>query len=263
MLFRNTKLTFSAAVTFLSMPATAQYIDSAQPDIYLYGNSAVQTGPNADIPWIYMHDQSILNHDAGKIAYAYLYDQAIESVHATQSWLFTNNQSAVTIGAGADLSWLIMSDQSTAAFSGGNLGWAIIGGGAHASFDLANGAKLSWLWFANNGGSAAITGYGLVATASSVSGTSATGTPFSINVTFAPCAWNVGCSNTSIDAAHYSGLQLIDLGPGPNPVPGPVPTPSPGGVPDAPVWAMLILGFGTLGTRLRARRHAARQTGTA
>jgi hypothetical protein len=204
-----------------------------------------------------------LNHDGGSISWSYLYDQATESVRATQSWLFTYNQSAVTIGTGADLSWLVMSDQTTAAFSGGNLGWAVVGGGAHASFDMANGATMSWLWFAENGGSAVISGYGLVATANSVSGKSAAGTPFSINVTFTPCDWGAGCSATPIDAAHYSGLQLIDLGPGPSPVPGPDPSPVPGGVPDAPVWAMLILGFGTLGARLRGRRRAAVQTGAA
>lgn len=41
--------------------------------------------------------------------------------------------------------------------------------------------------------------------------------------------------------------------PGPSPTPGPQPTPSPGPVPEPATWAMLILGFGAIGSSMRRR----------
>lgn len=242
-----------AALALLSNPASAQYINGYTSSVYLFGNSAAQTGPNADISYMNMYDQSTFDHDGGSVSWAYLYNQSTENVRATQSWLHTYDKSTVTIGSGANMSWLVMAGQSTAVVTGGNLSWAVVGGNANATLDLSNGATVGGLWFANSGGSAVISGYGLVATQSVVSGQSATGTPFSINVTFTPCDWGVGCSGTPIDAANYSGLQLINLGS------VPPPPPVPGAVPEAPTWAMLILGFGFVGAHVRGRRKVMRR----
>ncbi len=244
-----------ASLALLSNPATAQYINGYASSVYLFGTNVAQTGPNANISYVNMYDRSIFDHDGGSVSWAFLHDQSTENVRATQSWLYTYDQAAATIGSGANMSGIIMAGQSTAVLNGGNLGLAVVGGNASANLDMSSGATVSGLWFANSGGAAVIRGYGLAATQSVVSGQSATGTPFSINVTFTPCDWGVGCLGTPIDAANYAGLQLINLGA----VPTPPPPPVPGTVPDAPAWTMLILGFGFVGAQVRVRRTESRR----
>ena len=231
----------------LPAPLLARYVNGDAPYISVAGTDVVQAGPFAAIGSIYMAGQSIFNHDGGDVSRAYLRDQSHETVAANQSSLHSYDNVTVTISAGADLGWLVMAGNSAATMTGGTLVWAVIGDNARATFNLAEAGSLSRLWFADADGKATIRGYNLTASTYSVSGKSADGTDFSIGMTFTPCGWSVGCSLADFDPYDFAGLELIDLGA----------QLEAGAVPDAPTCTMLVIGFGTVGTRIRRRRAVA------
>jgi hypothetical protein len=137
-----------------------------------------------------------------------------------------------------------MYGSSTATMTGGALSIAVIGETAQALFDFSAGGALSSLRFADTGGRVTVRGYNLVASSSSIDGQHRDGTPFSMSMTFSPCAWNISCYPENIDLDNFSGLRLDNLGA----------LPSTGGVPDVSTWSLLLVGFGVIGGVARRQR---------
>lgn len=244
-MFENiSKSLFTAAMLAVAAPASAVLVDSPVAFVSLSGSDALETGPNANISFAYLYDNSTFDHNGGSVSFAYLYNQSRETVRATQSWLYSYDQSNVIIGDGADMSWLVMFGNSSATMTGGTLAIAVIGENANALFDFTNAGSLSSLRFADTGGRVTVRGYNLVATSSSIDGQRSDGSAFSMSMTFSPCAWDVSCYPESIDPGNFAGLQLDNLGM----------LPPTGGVPDASTWSLLLIGFGAMGGVARRRR---------
>jgi hypothetical protein len=235
---------FLAVLAMAAAPASAAYVNGPLSGFNGSGTDTLETGPNADISFVTMNDQSVFDHNGGNVSFAYLRNQSRETVKATQSWLYSYDQSTVVIGTGADLTWLIMADDSAATMNGGSLVIAEIGGNSRVLFDFANAGSLSSLRFNDIGGRVTVRGYNLVASSSAVDGRRADGTVFSMSMSFSPCAWGVGCDPVAIDPENFAGLLLDNLGT----------LPVPDAVPDASTWALLVLGFGAVGGQIRRRR---------
>lgn len=244
MIKKLSKLAIFASTIAIAAPVSAIVVDSPLSFVSLFGTDALETGPNAQISFAYLYDQSTFDHNGGNVSWSYLYNQSRQTVRATQSWLQSYDQSNVIIGDGAEMSWLVIYGNSTATMAGGALSIAVIGDTAKALFDFSAGGALSSLRFADTGGRVTVRGYNLVASSSSIDGQHRDGTPFSMNMTFSPCAWNISCDPESIDLGNFAGLQLDNLGA----------LPSTGGVPDVSTWSLLLVGFGVIGGVARRQR---------
>ena len=245
MLEKLSKLVVVASFLSVAAPASAIVINSPVSHVNLSGTDALETGPNAQISFINLYDQSTFDHNGGDVSFSYLYNQSRETVRAAQSWLHSYDQSNVIIGNGAEMSWLVMHGNSAATMTGGALAIAVIGDSARALFDFSTGGSLSSLRFADIGGRVTVRGYNLVATSSSIDGQHGDGTVFSMSMTFSPCTWDIGCYPDTIDLGNFAGLQLDNLGS----------LPIVGGVPDTSTWSLLLVGFGLVGGVVRRQRR--------